>query len=176
MHFISSWQWPHLPCDVVHFNWTAVKGKRACSLASSENNAVPLTTPHTHAQWNSQREKRELRTDWPQMCWREESRARLCAASTRDLATPSQYFPFWPRVNTLWPSFCPFPLKSHSGSQVTAYTVVKIRSRWSWNVCNALFLLAGKKREDSSTDSSMRVLKTCAFIKWGQIWWIYCHR
>ena len=112
--------------------------------------SLSLHRARTHNEILSE-EKRELRTDWPQMCWREESRARLCAASTRDLATPSQYFPFWPRVNTLWPSFCPFPLKSHSGSQVTAYTVVKIRSRWSWNVCNALFLLAGKKREDSST-------------------------
>ena len=101
-----------------------------------------------------------------------------CVRPPREISQPHHnIFPFWPRVNTLWPSFCPFPLKSHSGSQVTAYTVVKIRSRWSWNVCNALFLLAGKKnREDSSTHSSMRVLKTCAFIKWGQIWWIYCHR
>ena len=150
MHFISSWQWPHLPCDVVHFNWTAVKGKRARLLPLKTMQSLSLLRARTHNEI-LRKEKR----DWEltdHKCAGGRRAGQGCVRPQRDISQPHRnIFPFWPRVNTLWPSFCPFPLKSHSGSQVTAYTVVKIRSRWSWNVCNALFLLAGKKREDSST-------------------------
>ena len=144
MHFISFWQWPHLPCDVVHFNWTAVKGKRACLLPLKTMQSLSLLRARTYNEILSEEKRDWELTD--HKCAGGRRAGQGCVRPPCEISQPHHnIFPFWPRVNTLWPSFCPFPLKSHSGSQVTAYTAVKIRSRWSLECLQCLVFVGRQK-------------------------------